>query len=193
MKESRPEKPHPYDIAHKTLRKDEQVLWEGAPAHRLFVHRSDIIIRLCIMLLVCTALVFQLISGEDTVTSAVLLIMALLLTALPFAVMARKLRRSYYILAENRVILVMDNEVTTWSYDSLKYLEVTDRQLGVYTVYIEYAELYFAGYYRGVRHYHVATWDYERHPRGALVNLREEDKDRVYNIIRSRMFGKETT
>lgn len=189
MKNDRPPKPRPDDIAHKTLRKDEQVLWEGAPAHRLFVHRDDITVRLCIMLLACIVLVFQLITGEDTVFSAVLLIVVVLLTALPFGVMARKLRRSYYILTENRVILVMDNEVTTWSYDSLRHLEVTDRQLGVYTVYIEYADRHFVGF----RRYRVAAWDSKRYPRGALVNLCEEDKDRVFYIIRGHMFGKETT
>lgn len=32
--------PSPHDIAHKSLRSGETVLWEGKPRHPFFIHRG---------------------------------------------------------------------------------------------------------------------------------------------------------
>lgn len=168
--------PSPHDIAHKSLRSGETVLWEGKPRHPFFIHRGDVWLEFIGVLFLLTLNISCVVDGSAWVMFFFLPL--LFLAAWPGIRRYHKLRGAWYLITDQRVVTVLGWRLDSWPYPRIPYLERSKRYLGVTTLYLlpsEWCTRY-------------TLWETTR---GALVNLSDEDLEQTVSIINGQFYHKE--
>ena len=188
----------PRQIALGLLQPDEEILWEGKPRHCFFVHRWDVWLTLIWGLFCLSMSVSILISYGSFLYFVLFFILALLFCIIPNVLRYTKLRKSHYLITDQRLVLVTGGNLEFWEYRNIPYLERSQKRLGVTTLYLQpMGDVAESIHYRATL-YQVLFWflfPTERRTlwetgRGALVNLSDEDIDRASSIIERQLYSK---